>query len=69
MLARFIEGGIVAEVCEVIHAQGGGGGACLIETPMIECLLVCIVSCWCLMILVPKQITIWVIITLACNYR
>lgn len=26
MLARFIEGGIVAEVCEVIHAQGGGGG-------------------------------------------
>lgn len=25
MLARFIEGGIVAEVCEVIHAQGGGG--------------------------------------------
>lgn len=65
MLARFIEGGIVAEVCEVIHAQG----ACLIETPMIECLLVCIVSCWCLMILVPKQITIWVIITLACNYR
>jgi hypothetical protein len=29
MLARFIEGGIVAEVCEVIHAQGGGGGGAL----------------------------------------